>query len=677
LLKPVPMSRVLLVGLREDKDRVLSVLHDLRAVQIETLSPDNLALFAPDRPDEEARAVADEMIRIRSLLSALPPLPVTERQRFADVREVLEAARAVSIDEEVRRWKQEEDQLLSRRQALEGTLELVRRHAYFSEDWSLLSATHVQSYLGEAEPETFASFQADVSSLSSEVYWVVHREGPLVRFVLTVPRDRVEAFGRLVQRAQVRLEAAPRLEGRPAEIEARLRTELAETDARLTRAREALTALARDWYPRLVPLEEQLTVEARKNEILGRLGGSRNVFALEGWVPTDRLDTLRRELERTTGGRTYVTVIPTSERPPTLLRNPRGFSIYEFFIRFYSLPQSAELDPTLVFALVFPIFFGLMLGDVGYGAFILAVCLWLIWRVDNPRAGPTWVPRFLVRFLTMIMPPRAMKTLAKALVPGCVLAIGLGVAFDEYFGFSLAQLTGGRFNFQLFDPIRGLGRLLVISGWIGLGMVTLGLLFGILNEIYVHGSRRRAAGKGGWILVAWSVSLLGYHLLSSANPLGDLFPFAAPLLATLLAGIVLILGAEGGQALIELPSIVSHVLSFTRLVGILMASVVLALVIDSIATGLFHSGIVGALAGAVILVVGQVFNIILGVFEPGIQGARLIYVEYFSKFYQGNGRGFQPFGSPRRYTLPQATTPSAHPPAVPPRPSLSPSTPSS
>ncbi len=44
------------------------------------------------------------------------------------------------------------------------------------------------------------------------------------------------------------------------------------------------------------------------------------------------------------------------------------------------------------------------------------------------------------------------------------------------------------------------------------------------------------------------------------------------------------------------------------------------------------------------------FNIIIGVFEPGIQGARLVYVEYFSKFYRGNGKAFKPFGSLRRFT---------------------------
>ena len=51
-----------------------------------------------------------------------------------------------------------------------------------------------------------------------------------------------------------------------------------------------------------------------------------------------------------------------------------------------------------------------------------------------------------------------------------------------------------------------------------------------------------------------------------------------------------------------------------------------------------------------ILFIGHLFNIFIGFFEPGIQGARLVYVEYFSQFYRGNGRKFSPFGSLRRFT---------------------------
>ncbi|EQD31024.1 V-type ATP synthase subunit I, partial [mine drainage metagenome] len=85
-----------------------------------------------------------------------------------------------------------------------------------------------------------------------------------------------------------------------------------------------------------------------------------------------------------------------------------------------------------------------------------------------------------------------------------------------------------------------------------------------------------------------------------------------------------------------------------------------------IAGGFFGRGTpLWILLGLGLLLVGQTFNTILGVFEPGIQGARLIFVEHFSKYYHGNGRGFTPLRSNRQYTEPSTDPPLSSDPATP------------
>jgi V/A-type H+-transporting ATPase subunit I len=191
-------------------------------------------------------------------------------------------------------------------------------------------------------------------------------------------------------------------------------------------------------------------------------------------------------------------------------------------------------------------------------------------------------------------------------------------------------------------------------------MVLFGFILGALKE-YFHHRPRHAWAKVGGILA--SLGLVGFGLsllrgqLTSAHEIGW-----AGSLVVLFVGVGLMFYGEGvNGVMLGFIEVLSHILSYTRIVGILLASVILALVIDGQAwgtggsPGLIHHdptglGILAVIGGIALLLVGQIFNVILGVFEPGIQGARLIFVEHFSKFYSGNGKAFRPFHTERTHT---------------------------
>ncbi len=655
VLRPERMTKVGLLGLKDDRERVLTILHDLRLAQIEPLSPEALAELVPERGTESQRAIGDEALRFRGLKSALPAVPGGAPRRFDTLADILAAAKTVPIDAEVGELTRENDRLETEEKATDESIALLAKLSFYSDRLEYLGGQSFVTFFGEGGPEADAAWRSALPP-GADAQFLDDPSGS-GRFLVSLRRSSADLLARSAQANAVRLSALPALAGPPAEELLGLRRRREEIVRRRATIVERLGALARDWYPTIVAIDEALQVENRKVEVLAKLGAGRSTFALEAWVPSRDVARLAAIVDSATGGRAYLYAVPTSEEPPTLMSNPRGVRRFEFFIRFYSLPQADEWDPTLVFAVAFPIFFGFMLGDWGYGLTILLICLWMI--AGFP--GAQHLPKFGRTFVKRIMGPQGMRQLAYALLPGCALAIALGLYFDEFFGYPLlSHLVGYA---APFDPLRQVGLLLLFAGFVGLGMVTLGFLFGLLKE-YFHHHRRGALGKFGGILFAWGLAFFGLCVLG-AKSLGPLTAGGASLsnptvvvsLASLVLGLLLMVGGEGVQnGMMSLIEVLSHILSYTRLVGILLASVVLALVINDIAGGLFAAGaVVGIAVGVVIVLIGQSFNVILGVFEPGIQGARLIFVEYFSKFYTGNGKPFRPFGASRTHTTSSVT----------------------
>jgi V/A-type H+/Na+-transporting ATPase subunit I len=660
ILRPAKMSKVGLLGLRDDEGRILSLLHDLRLAQIEPLSPAALAEMVPERGTETQRVVGDEALRFRGLKSALPAIPAGPPRHFDTLADVLAAARTVPIDREVGELKREDDRLATDEKAVDDRTALLGQLAFYPDRLEYLHARTFVSFLGEGSPEGRVAVGAALPPEADAQF--LDDPGGTGRFLVSLRTQNADILARAAQANGVKLVAVPALIGTPTEELARARKERAQIVGRRAEIAARLGAISAHWYGTIAAIDEALQIEARKIEVLSKLGAGRATFALEAWVPTREVARLEALVRRVTGDRVYLYRVTTADEPPTLMDNPPGIRRFEFFIKFYSLPQADEWDPTFVFALVFPIFFALMLADWGYGLTILLICLWMI--AGFP--GAQHLPKFGRDFVKRIMSPSGMRSLAYTLLPGCVLAIGLGIYWDGFFGYPLFYHLFGYIAPSNLKANPGfVGLLLLFSGFVGLAMVTLGFLFGLLKE-YFHHHRRGALGKAGGIMFAWGISFFGLSLIKPKT-LGALtsagINFASPVFdgyfALMVLGLLVLLGAEGvmtgAMSIIE---VLSHVLSYTRLVGIVLASIVLALVINTIGGGLIGGGaIVGIVAGLVIIVAGQSFNVILGVFEPGIQGARLIFVEYFSKFYTGNGKPFRPFGSARTHTV--STVPSA------------------
>jgi len=694
VFKPVKMAKIAIMGLRKNQQTAVSVLHDMEVLQLEPLSKDVSAIVKNERDNELTRQVSDQLLRIKSLMTVLPRIPVTARKRFDSVDELLQTANSIDIDEQVANLEKEKEGLLTQLNETENNLKLIEEFSFFPEDLKILQLSSATSYFGRIPSDKFEEFKKTVDAHQQDIMLYTKAEKEITHLILVVfPTIPSDAFAEIIQKNNVKIEAVPRLNGTPNEIITNQKSNLENLNQRHKQINDELKKISEKHFTNLVEVDEQLQIENKKLEVISNLGVTKDAFAMEGWVPKSKIGQIESTLKKFTEG-TTIYELKTDDKAPTLMSNPPRFRLFEAFIRFYSLPQSKEFDPTMVFALIFPIFYGLMIGDTGYCLVILLVCLWVIRRVEKGKRNLNIMPRQLRSFAMLILKKRQMVKLSKAMIPGCIVGIVLGFIFDLHFGFHLngylfdvlasVGITGAwvpepgeilnRPSQAFLDPIHNAGQLLLYAGYIGIGFVTFGLVLGVIDCIR-EGEIKEALVKVGWISVGWGIVLLGLALIrqDAINPMWprliEVNPIAFLYYGLIFGGIALMVVCDKSKgpmkvmALMEVATIISHILSYTRLIGILLASVILAHTIDYVflkAFGLFFGdfsvipasgvGLPLIILGTMILFIGHMFNIIIGVFEPGIQGARLIYVEYFSKFYRGNGRAFKPFGSLRRFT---------------------------
>jgi V/A-type H+-transporting ATPase subunit I len=345
-----------------------------------------------------------------------------------------------------------------------------------------------------------------------------------------------------------------------------------------------------------------------------------HAFLVEGWVPESSVPELVRRLATDAGPSVELETIAREawqgEDVPVVLSNPRLFRPFEALIALLPLPRYGSLDPTPFIAIFFPLIFGMMLGDVGYGVALAVLALFL-----HRRSKPGSLLR-------------AMSEMAG---PCAAFAIIFGALYGEYFGDMGHRLFG--LTPIIFDREKAVFAALGVAVGLGVVHVVLGLVLGAITAR--RNSPRHAIGSG---VSALMVLLVVMALLAAFKVLpAQLF---TPAVVALLIAFPVLVAAEGLIAPVEFLATLGNVLSYARIMAIGTASVMLALVANQM-VGMMGSTVVG-LTFALLF---HLVNFAIGLFSPAIHALRLHYVEFFGKFYSPGGKRYEPFG--HRAPLPE------------------------
>lgn len=354
------------------------------------------------------------------------------------------------------------------------------------------------------------------------------------------------------------------------------------------------------------------------------------LFTINSYSPTALSTNLKEELESNYQIFVDIQDVETDEDYPILLQNNKFARSFQSLVDMYALPKPGyDIDPTFWASVFYVILFGMMLGDVGYGALMAIMCA--------------------IGLFKFKVEGNTKKTMGMLMLSG-IVSIPFGFLFGGFFGDLLPTITNNAVEFKplLFNPMEEPIAMLILS--MGVGVIH--LFAGMAIDIYIK--TKRGDWKTGFFKVApWYFIVVGLILWVTNLSVGKYLALTGLI-------VLLLLGDQstknpfkrifsGIASLTDITSWLSDILSYSRILALGLSTSVIAMVVNILAMLIGYKGIT-AILFVVILIFGHVLDLALSGLSSYVHTIRLQYVEFFGKFYEGGGRPFEPLDYASKFT---------------------------
>lgn len=382
---------------------------------------------------------------------------------------------------------------------------------------------------------------------------------------------------------------------------------------------------------------DRLNQELAREAVAERMLTNGSIFFAEGWVPADRAEDLSVMLKHFTCA--WEAADPSEEDTvPTKLRNPKWMSCINMVTEMYSLPHYKGIDPNPLMFFWYVFFFGFMFADVAYGIIIFLVSL-LVTKLYKPK-------KTMGRMFQLGMWLGGASALCGVFVGG-FFGNALDVIYENFVPGGRAAMPGWMAAFSkgfIVNPVNDPMTVLIIA-------IVIGCIHLIMGQcIHIYLGFRDGAVKGGidamLDVVPWWVLFIGIGVFVLAGTPVGLLIGALALIATQgrHEGTLFKKLFGGVKSLYDITSWLGDVLSYARLMALMLAGSVIGQVFNTL--GALPRNII---VFALVFAIGHVFNIGVNLIGTYVHAARLQYLEYFGKFYIEGGVPFRPLQYDTKY----------------------------
>ena len=497
-----------------------------------------------------------------------------------------------------------------------------------------LSALGDSEYLsicaGRIETARYPEFARDIRETGpGELVMFEHESGGFVLVVLVLPRAGKPLIERYLRPPRFQ-PLDPSSSGLPAEA----LTGKKKEETLLSGEREnlilELKSLDAVWGPPARALREELLMLKEEQEALTLCGQSSRLTVMEGWVPAGEVAGMEQRLLRESDGYAFVdarTPCDEDPEPPTEYQNPAWLKPFEVLTTTFARPHYDEIDPTPFIAPIFVLFFGLMLGDAGYGIVLTLAALFLYHRLGRSS--------------------RSMHDLTYILVIIGISATILGIIQGGWFGDIPQRFFGVTPPFVLIEPLKDPITFFQFSLILGIIHINLGLCLALYQNLKKGLHRTALFEQGVWFILQPSAGILlaGFFGWVQIPP-----PLMYAAYAGAIVGVLMIFYYRGPMGFFGLTGFLGDWLSYVRILALALATGGIAMTINILAELIAGIHPIMIIPAAVIFLGGHTFNIIIQSLGGVIHAIRLQYIEFFGKFYTGGGKMFRPFRAERVYS---------------------------